>query len=336
MLADSIAVTEAPGARLDHDSALNGTGVSRDASSNEFHGPTDAMVQSGATLEFPAFSATADDLPRLNATDIEIGSADEIPVLVEASDPSAGFDEVPTATRTVVQRVMTRSYAIAKVVTEFALSVVLMILAIPVMVVAGIAVKLNSRGPVFYSQIRVGRGGRPYAIYKIRSMTHNCETKSGACWATAADPRITVVGRFLRRTHIDELPQLWNVLRGDMSLVGPRPERPEFVPQLARAIAGYRERLLVRPGVTGLAQVQLPADTDMDSVRLKLAFDLYYIQHDSLSLDILLILCTALNREGMRFALTGRLFFVPSGEEISRAYETAVAIRGVVPELQPA
>jgi lipopolysaccharide/colanic/teichoic acid biosynthesis glycosyltransferase len=333
MLADALAVSEATGARSDQDLDLTGAPVQSETL-DDFPALTDATVQSGATTEFLALSGTVNDLPLLNATAVQVSTSDEIPILTVTSVESGSSDEVTTVTRTVVQRALTRSYGIAKVTTEFALSIVLMILAIPVMLVAAIAVKLNSRGPVFYSQIRVGRGGRPYAIYKIRTMTHNCESKSGACWATAADPRITVVGRFLRRTHVDELPQLWNVLRGDMSLVGPRPERAEFVPQLARAIAGYRERLLVRPGVTGLAQVQLPADTDMNSVRLKLAFDLYYIQHASLSLDLRLILCTAFNTAGVPFAVTGRLFFVPSGEQIERAYETAVAVRGIIPELQ--
>jgi lipopolysaccharide/colanic/teichoic acid biosynthesis glycosyltransferase len=200
---------------------------------------------------------------------------------------------------------------------------------------AALAVKLNSRGPVFYSQVRLGRGGQPYRIYKIRTMYHECESKSGARWSTAGDPRVTAVGAFLRRTHIDELPQLWNVLRLEMSLVGPRPERPEFVPKLAQAIPGYRERLLVRPGVTGLAQVQLAADSDLSSVRRKLAFDLYYIQNASLSLDLRLILATGCQTIGLPFSLTRKLFLVPSGEQIEHAYEKAVVTCGVVPELQP-
>jgi lipopolysaccharide/colanic/teichoic acid biosynthesis glycosyltransferase len=245
-------------------------------------------------------------------------------------------DRAPALARRVVQRVMTNGQGIAKFAMDVSISAVLLILSAPVILLAALAVKLNSRGPVFYCQTRLGRGGRPYTIYKIRTMVHNCENKSGACWSTAGDPRITFVGRFLRRTHIDELPQLWNVLRGEMSLVGPRPERPEFVPQLAQAIAGYRERLLVRPGVTGLAQVQLPPDTDLNSVRRKLAFDLYYIQNASLLLDLRLILATAFHAAGVPFAVTGKLFFVPTGEQIERAYETAVAVGGVVPELQPA
>src|SRR5207253_4196733 len=140
--------------------------------------------------------------------------------------------------------------------------------------------------PVFYSQIRLGRGGKPFAIYKIRTMTHNCEKVSGAQWSTPGDARITPVGRFLRKTHLDELPQLWNVLRADMSLVGPRPERPEFVPKLEHALPRYRDRLAVRPGVSGLAQVQLPPDTDLASVRRKLAHDLFYVERMSFWLDL--------------------------------------------------
>src|SRR5205823_10851019 len=151
-----------------------------------------------------------------------------------------------------------------------------------------------SRGPVFYSQTRLGRGGRPFRIYKIRTMVHNCERQSGARWCTSGDPRITPVGRFLRATHLDELPQLWNVLRGDMSLIGPRPERPEIIAALERAIPRYHDRLLVRPGLSGLAQVQLPADTDLHSVRRKLAYDLYYVEQLGAWLDLRLALATAL------------------------------------------
>ncbi len=244
------------------------------------------------------------------------------------------MEEVPTGERTVVQRTTTGSYGIAKVALDFCVAVVLMILTAPLVLLAALAVKINSRGPIFYSQVRVGRGGRLYWIYKLRTMYHNCESMSGAKWSTAGDPRITAVGRFLRRTHIDELPQLWNVLRGDMSLVGPRPERPEFVPQLAQAIGGYRDRLLVRPGVTGLAQVQLPPDTDMNSVRRKLAFDLYYIENAGLLLDLRLIFATAFHATGIPFSVTAKVFFVPTGAKIEHAYETALAVAGVVHDLK--
>ena len=133
-------------------------------------------------------------------------------------------------------------------------------------------------------------------------MIHNCESLTGPRWSMPGDPRITPVGWFLRRTHLDELPQLLNVLRGEMSLIGPRPERPEFVPELERELPGYTQRLAVRPGVTGLAQVQLPPDTDLDSVRRKLAHDLYYIRHVSPWLDLRLLVCTAFYALGVPFA----------------------------------
>jgi hypothetical protein len=150
-------------------------------------------------------------------------------------------------------------------------------------------------------------------------MTHNCERETGPRWATANDRRITLAGRFLRCTHLDELPQLLNVLRGDMSLVGPRPERPEFVPGLASAIVRYRERLFVRPGVTGLAQVQLGPDTDLKSVRYKLAYDLYYLQSMSPWLDLRILLGTVLYSLGTRFDLLRVLFRLPSAELVCRA-----------------
>lgn len=170
---------------------------------------------------------------------------------------------------------------------------VLFVFAAPVILILALLVKLTSRGPAFYSQSRVGLDGKVFPIYKLRSMSHNCEAASGVRWAAARDPRVTTLGRILRVTHLDELPQLWNVIRGDMSLVGPRPERPEFVTVLEQEIPRYTERLQVRPGVTGLAQVQLPADTDLDSVRRKLVFDLYYIRHQNLWLDLRLMTATA-------------------------------------------
>ena len=168
----------------------------------------------------------------------------------------------------------------------------LLILTGPLILVCLVLVRLTSPGAGIYRQTRVGWRGRVFTIYKIRTMTDNCESKSGALWSKPGDMRITPLGRFLRKTHLDELPQLWNVVRGDMSLVGPRPERPEFVPGLADSIPKYQHRLVVRPGVTGLAQVQLPADTDLESVRRKLSLDLLYIERENPWLDVRLILAT--------------------------------------------
>src|SRR5262249_10198975 len=130
---------------------------------------------------------------------------------------------------------------------------------------------------------------------KIRTMYQDCERITGAAWCRPGDPRVLPVGSFLRRTHLDELPQLWYILKGDMSLVGPRPERPEFVPQLEEAIPGYRDRLLVLPGVTGLAQVHLGPDTDLDSVERKLMFDLYYIKTLGFWTDLRVLLATTIH-----------------------------------------
>jgi lipopolysaccharide/colanic/teichoic acid biosynthesis glycosyltransferase len=170
----------------------------------------------------------------------------------------------------------------------------------PVVLLALVAVRLTSAGPGIYSQTRLGLHRRPFTIYKIRTMAHDCEAATGARWSPGkSDARVTAVGRFLRRTHIDELPQLWNVLRGDMSLVGPRPERPEIVAQIEPLVPGYAARLAVVPGVTGLAQVRLPPDTTVDSVRRKVRYDAYYAAHLTVWLDVRLILVTAAKVVGL-------------------------------------
>jgi lipopolysaccharide/colanic/teichoic acid biosynthesis glycosyltransferase len=203
-------------------------------------------------------------------------------------------------------------YLAFKYALDFCLAALLLIVTAPVLLLSALLVKLTSRGPVIYSQVRLGRHGCPYRIYKLRSMCHLCEDNSGPQWSKKGDPRITPLGRFLRRTHVDELPQLWNILRGEMSLVGPRPERPEFIPTLAKAVPLYTMRMMVRPGVTGLAQVQLPADTDMDSVRAKVAYDLHYVRQASLWLDIRIIVATLFKVCGVSFELLRKAFLLPS------------------------
>jgi lipopolysaccharide/colanic/teichoic acid biosynthesis glycosyltransferase len=189
--------------------------------------------------------------------------------------------------------------------------VVLLVLLAPFLGLVYVLVRLTSPGPAIYTQVRTGRGGRPFVIRKFRTMVHNCERESGIRWATANDSRITPLGRFLRRTHIDELPQLWDVVRGEMSLVGPRPERPEFIPNLEQAIPGYRDRLADRPGMTGLAQLQLPPDTDLASVARKLQYDLHYLREASLSLDVRILLGTVFYLAGVSFATSQRLLRLP-------------------------
>jgi lipopolysaccharide/colanic/teichoic acid biosynthesis glycosyltransferase len=161
-------------------------------------------------------------------------------------------------------------------------------------------VKLSDKGPVLYRQIRVTQGERHFGMLKLRSMTVNAE-KAGAVWAAERDPRVTRVGRFLRRTRLDELPQLFNVLKGDMSFVGPRPERPEFTNKLATQLPLYRERHLVRSGLTGWAQVNYPYGASLNDVRSKLSYDLYYVKNFGFLLDLLIMLQTV------------RVVFWPSG-----------------------
>jgi lipopolysaccharide/colanic/teichoic acid biosynthesis glycosyltransferase len=145
-------------------------------------------------------------------------------------------------------------------------------------------------------------------------MVHNCEALTGARWCIGNDPRITRIGWFLRVTHIDELPQLWNVLRGEMSLVGPRPERPEFVSKLEKALPRYEKRLAALPGLTGLAQIQLPPDSDLDSVRRKLRYDIYYVKHASLSLDLRILASTVLHVLKVPFVVSRLLLRLPGAE----------------------
>lgn len=212
-------------------------------------------------------------------------------------------------------------YLSCKGVLEWLVTLVLFVLALPCIALCALLVRLTSRGPVIYSQTRVGRGGVPFQIYKLRTMHHDCEKASGAQWSRPGDPRITHLGYILRKTHLDELPQLWNVLCGNMALVGPRPERPEFVPSLEQAIPHYSDRHLVKPGVTGLAQVQLPADTDLNSVRRKLAYDLFYIRRISFWLDVRLVVCTAVHMAGVPYHLITWIFRMPPMAVVEQAYQ---------------
>ena len=210
-----------------------------------------------------------------------------------------------------------------KSVGDFLAAVLLLIPALPLMAMAMALVKLTSRGPSLYSQKRLGRDGRVFRIYKIRSMVVDSEV-AGPRWSTAGDPRVTPVGRFLRLSHLDELPQLWNILRGEMSLVGPRPERPEFVQQLKLALPRYEERLNVKPGVTGLAQVQLPPDTDLTSVRRKLECDLRYVEVMTPWLDLRIIGCTAFGLLGVPYWVSRKILRVPTLDESTEITRQAV------------
>jgi exopolysaccharide biosynthesis polyprenyl glycosylphosphotransferase len=181
----------------------------------------------------------------------------------------------------------------AKRMLDIIASFTLIILGSPVWLLTAIGVKVTSKGPLIYSQERIGKEGKPFRIYKFRSMQHNAE-REGPQWASKNDPRVTPFGRFLRKSHLDEVPQMWNVLKGDMSLVGPRPERPYFVKQLVKEIPYYDRRHKVRPGVTGLYQTVIDKyDENLDDVRKKVKYDLMYIESMSFRLDLKILLHTA-------------------------------------------
>lgn len=183
-------------------------------------------------------------------------------------------------------------YALWKRATDLLLAVIGLTLFAPLLPILALAIVLESRGPVCYTQTRLGRAGAPFRIFKLRTMVVNAEGDSGPQWAKAKDSRVTRVGRFLRRTRLDEAPQLLNVLRGEMSIIGPRPERPEFVEPLAADIPFYRARLAVKPGLTGWAQVRYRYGSTREDALRKLQYDLYYIRHQSPLMDITIVLKT--------------------------------------------
>lgn len=178
-----------------------------------------------------------------------------------------------------------------KRVIDFALSLVLLIASVPIVFISALLIKLTSKGPVFFKQSRVGLNAETFTIYKLRTMIENAES-NGAKWAEKNDPRITYIGDFLRKSRIDELPQCWNVLKGEMSFVGPRPERPEFTKDLAQTIPYYELRHMVKPGITGWAQVIFPYGASTEDSLKKLQYELYYIKNQSLVLDLNIILRT--------------------------------------------
>ena len=192
-----------------------------------------------------------------------------------------------------------RSEILNRVVNILIACLALVILA-PILLLVAIAIKLTSRGPVFYSQTRVGLdrrrsridGGRIFTIYKFRSMYIDAEQQSGAVWAQQNDPRVTLVGRFLRRTRLDEFPQLVNVIRGDMNIVGPRPERPSIFARLREDISEYPLRQRARPGITGWAQINHNYDSSIEDVRTKVRYDLEYLERQSLAEDLRIMVRT--------------------------------------------
>lgn len=197
---------------------------------------------------------------------------DRLPADVNSSRPSRQYDLVKRA----FDLIMVAAWSVV---------------VLPLIPVIALIIKLDSPGPVFYSQLRVGLHGHVFRIYKFRSMSTDAE-RDGAVWAQEADPRVTRVGRFLRRARIDELPQLWNVLRGEMAFVGPRPERPEFTSMLASQLPEYGSRHSVKPGLTGWAQIRYRYASSVQDSATKLEYDLYYVGHRSLGFDVKILLLT--------------------------------------------
>jgi sugar transferase (PEP-CTERM system associated) len=231
-----------------------------------------------------------DDLMRLKMSGVEIFDAPTFyeqttgKLLLEHSTPgwfifSNGF-KVTSRVR-IMKRVLDIIYA-----------TIGLVLTLPVFPVLALLIKLDSPGDVFFRQIRVGEDGKNFTIFKFRTMCNDAEAKTGCTWCTENDPRITRVGGFLRKTRLDEIPQLLNVLLGDMSLIGPRPERPEFVEDLNKKIPYYSNRHYVKPGLTGWAQIWYPYGSSVEDAYEKLRYDLYYIKHISLFLDVKIILKT--------------------------------------------
>jgi lipopolysaccharide/colanic/teichoic acid biosynthesis glycosyltransferase len=188
---------------------------------------------------------------------------------------------------------MNSSSEVIKKSLDILVSALGLIISTPLWPLIALAAKLDSRGPVFYIQRRVGRDGREFSLIKFRSMIDKAE-ETGPLWAKDNDERITRVGRVLRRLHLDEWPQLLNVIRGEMSLVGPRPERPEFVEKLEEAIPGFGRRHKVKPGITGWAQVKFPYASTFEESEKKLEYDLYYISHQGLMFDLKILWLTGL------------------------------------------
>jgi sugar transferase (PEP-CTERM system associated) len=184
------------------------------------------------------------------------------------------------------------AFIVVRRLLSIAISLMGLILAAPLFPLIMVAIRLDSRGPVFYSQIRVGKAGRVFKVVKFRTMRQDAEAVSGPKWAGDNDPRVTRVGKFLRSSRLDEIPQLWCVLKGDMAFVGPRPERPEFIEWLSKEIPYYVVRHMVRPGLTGWAQVKYKYGSTIEDSREKLQYDLYYIKNASIGFDLLIMFLT--------------------------------------------
>lgn len=243
------------------------------------------------------FAVTYFNSPAINNEQIEnliqkeLGQQDaELPVQqkTHAPEPATVILFLGGITGFFVRFVNT-SFRKFKRASDYFLSILGLTITMPLLAFAAALIKLTSRGPVIYKQNRVGRKGKIFQIYKLRTMRWDAEKGIGAVWAKKNDTRITNVGKILRKTHIDEIPQLFNVLRGEMSIVGPRPERPEMVRDFKKLICDYERRLLIKPGITGFAQVLHKYDETIDDVKKKIKYDILYIKKMRLLVDLRII-----------------------------------------------
>ncbi len=266
--------------------------INRDA----IYNLADFVVKMGASevvlaLEERRNAIPLDDLLRIKTTGVHVN---EISSFLERETGRVDLDSVNPSWLIFSDGFSSgrRLSGIAKRLFDVIASLILLFATMPVVIVFAILVKLESRGPAFYRQIRVGLFGQPYSVLKLRSMRSDAELDGKALWAEKDDPRITVIGKFIRKVRIDELPQTWNVLKGEMSFVGPRPERPEFVADLEQQLSYYAERHMVKPGITGWAQINYPYGASIEDSRHKLEYDLYYAKNYTPFLDILILLQT--------------------------------------------
>jgi sugar transferase (PEP-CTERM system associated) len=266
--------------------------INRDA----IYNLADFVVKMGASevvlaLEERRNAIPLDDLLRIKTTGVHVN---EISSFLERETGRVDLDSVNPSWLIFSDGFSSgrRLSGIAKRLFDVVASSLLLLLTAPIIFLFAILVKLESKGPAFYRQIRVGLFGQPYTVLKLRSMRSDAELEGKAVWASHDDPRITAIGRFIRKVRIDELPQTWNVLKGQMSFVGPRPERPEFVADLEQQLSYYAERHMVKPGITGWAQINYPYGASIDDSRHKLEYDLYYAKNYTPFLDILILLQT--------------------------------------------
>jgi exopolysaccharide biosynthesis polyprenyl glycosylphosphotransferase len=241
-------------------------------------------------LETSDHDKLLDIISRVNGHDVSLKIQPDMYDIISGQARTNQLYGVPLIE--IMPRIMQPWEESAKRVVDIVVSLLVLVLSSPLWMIIGIAIKLDSPGPMLYSQERVGKHEKPFKMHKFRSMRADAETASGPVWAPKNDTRVTTIGKFLRKTRLDEIPQFVNVLDGEMSLVGPRPERPFFVEKLSKEIPLYKRRLAVRPGITGWAQIKQGYDTSIDDVRSKVRYDLYYIENMSFRMDIKILLTT--------------------------------------------